>query len=115
MIDNEQDSHALEAWLEAFDVSLGMSLQTLAAVFIISIVAGVGIAGAVNYNAWLVAIASISFIFDIAYGIAMFNITMILMGMILFYPHLMLFLELITGTVSPETYPEEETACLSCL
>lgn len=111
----EDDNAELKAWVGFLNQLPGLSLPSLVALLICTIFSAVGIVGALNYNGWLVAIASISFLLDLAYGVATLNTTMIFLGILLLFPHVMLIREIVAGTMTPETYADEERTCLSCL
>jgi hypothetical protein len=105
----------LHVWMDVFDLhpELVMNLPTIAFLLLSFGLAGIGIAGAVTYNAWLVMIAALSLMVDIGYGIVTVNQTMIIVGLFWLYPHVVLIKEIGTGIMTPDTYPKEERVCLS--
>jgi hypothetical protein len=103
-------------WMDLLDLTpdkLTMNPQTVASLLLSCVVAGVGIAGAVNYNAWLLLVAALSYVVSIGYGIVNLDSIPILAGLFLLYPHIVLIIEIGTGTMTQDNYPNEERECLA--
>lgn len=76
-------------------------------VFILS---GIGLYGAMHFELWAVAMASIGFIIGICVDLWLPNWLGILVGLLVVYPHAMLTYEIKKGIMSQENYKKEEFA-----